>query len=415
MTIIEFFDKTAIENMLSALLCQPDQVIFVGHNRKQMERCLPAYRQVLADRGLQVELCNPVTLNRNNLQAIVEKLSQIVENHHDCVFNLDGGEELYLVAVGIVAQKYPESVQLHRFNIRNNSIIDCDADGNDQLVSPIAISIRENVRIYGGVVVDVDQHSDGTYPWKFTEEFRQDLHTMWEIACRFSKSWNGCINTIGWADQICPQEDPREFRAIRANVEAAMLREGDRYSMSPAILQALEKKHLISWLTVTQQEVEFVFKNEQIKRCLTKAGQLLELMVTMAAMDVTEDGEHPVYQDVQCGVYMDWDGDVAPEGDTDVGNEVDVLLMKGAVPVFISCKNGYLDAEELYKLSQVSYRFGGKYAKRVLIAPQLDKMGARGDYIRARAEDMGIKVVDDFDDMTYDQMKNLMKNLWRTP
>ena len=36
MTVIEFFDKNAIENMLSALLCQPDKVVYIGSSKKQM-------------------------------------------------------------------------------------------------------------------------------------------------------------------------------------------------------------------------------------------------------------------------------------------------------------------------------------------------------------------------------------------
>ena len=37
MTIVEFFDKTAIENIAGTLLCKPEKVIFVGDKRKQME------------------------------------------------------------------------------------------------------------------------------------------------------------------------------------------------------------------------------------------------------------------------------------------------------------------------------------------------------------------------------------------
>lgn len=412
MTIIEFFDKNAIENMLSALVCQPDRVVFVGHNRKQMEKCMEHYRAVIRGRGLPVELLPPRSINRNNLPRVVEALSGIVEQYGDCVFNLDGGEELYLVAVGMVAQKYPDKVRLHRFNIRNNTVIDCDADGADQLVGPIQVSIRENIRIYGGEVVDVSQHRDGTYPWNFTEDFRRDVAKLWEICCRYRTNWNSCVNTMAWAIRELPQEDERCFLCDRDILEPVMLREHDRYRMNLPILQALEQAKLISWLQINGGRIEFVFKNEQVKLALSKAGQALELMATMAAMDAAEDDGTPTYQDVQCGVYIDWDGDVEPEGAVDVANEVDVLLMKGAVPVFVSCKNGSMDPEELYKLETVALRFGGKYARKVLIAPQLDNMGDKGRYIRARAKDMDIRVVDDFEEMTFEDMKREMKCLW---
>ena len=96
----------------------------------------------------------------------------------------------------------------------------------------------------------------------------------------------------------------------------------------------------------------------------------------------------------------------------DVSNEVDVMMMKGAVPVFVSCKNGNMDPNELYKLETVAQRFGGKYARKVLIAPMVDELGEKGAYIRARAADMDIRVVYNFDHMTYEEMNREMKCLW---
>ena len=38
--------------------------------------------------------------------------------------------DLFLVAAGIVAEKYKDkNIQMHRFNLRNNKIYDCDMDG----------------------------------------------------------------------------------------------------------------------------------------------------------------------------------------------------------------------------------------------------------------------------------------------
>ena len=415
MTVIEFFDKNAIENMLSALCCQPERILFVGHNRTQIEKQLEFYRLVIQSRGLNVELLPPRSINRNNLPQIVDALSDIVEKYGECDFNLDGGEELYLVAVGVVAQKYPGRVRLHRFNIRNNTVTDCDADGRDQLLAPIALDVRENVTIYGGRMVSVSQHKDGTYPWEFTEKFRSDVQRLWEISRRYRTNWNSCINTVSWAMREMPQEDPRAFLCKRSVVEPAMEREYDRYRINLPILYALEDAKLISWLRVEGDEIEFVFKSEQVKQALSKAGQVLELMATMAALDAAEEDGTAVYNDVRCGVYIDWDGSVEPEGTVDVANEVDVMLMKGAVPVFVSCKNGNMDVDELYKLETVAQRFGGKYARKALIAPQLDSLGDKGKYIRKRAEDMEIRVVDDFEEMSYEDMKREMKCLWLNP
>ena len=52
-------------------------------------------------------------------------------------------------------------------------------------------------------------------------------------------------------------------------------------------------------------------------------------------------------------------------------NEIDVLLMKDMIPIFISCKNSSFLPEELYKLSAVAKHFGGEYAKKVLVTNYL--------------------------------------------
>ena len=82
MTVIEFFNKTAIENMLSALLCQPERVIYIGYSNKQMRAAMAIYREVLDARCVDTEL-SFVNVNRNDLKAITEAL--------DAVHNLISG------------------------------------------------------------------------------------------------------------------------------------------------------------------------------------------------------------------------------------------------------------------------------------------------------------------------------------
>jgi len=82
------------------------------------------------------------------------------------------------------------------------------------------------------------------------------------------------------------------------------------------------------------------------------------------------------------------------------------------VPVFVSCKNGFVTQEELYKLNTIAHRFGGDHAKKVLVATSLDFMGESGYYLRQRASDMNIRIVDDAYIMDDDELENRLKNLW---
>jgi hypothetical protein len=81
------------------------------------------------------------------------------------------------------------------------------------------------------------------------------------------------------------------------------------------------------------------------------------------------------------------------------------------VPVFISCKNGEVEVEELYKLSAVANRFGGKCAKKVIVAPSIEEMGNEAVGIIERANEMGIRIIKKLDGLSESQFNDVIKNL----
>ena len=90
-------------------------------------------------------------------------------------------------------------------------------------------------------------------------------------------------------------------------------------------------------------------------------------------------------------MHLDWDGVIEDNPQSDVLNEIDVLTMAGNIPTFISCKNGKLDTNgklhALYELETVAQRFGGKYARKVLVVRH-----EFGSVHEERAGELGIEV-----------------------
>ena len=149
---------------------------------------------------------------------------------------------------------------------------------------------------------------------------------------------------------------------------------------------------------------------------MTKAGQALEMKIYLTAI-ATEDKGQPVYQDVCNGVKIDWDGkfhDEDTENIYDTENEIDLLMMHNMVPVFVSCKNGFVDANELYKLNTVAQRFGGQYAKKILVATSIPKNSEAAKYLRQRARDMQIRLLEDVQKMDDKTLRDKLTNLWKT-
>lgn len=387
MTYIEFFDINAVENICSCLVSTPDRVILIGDNKKILQLHAQRYHSIFQNRGVNIEFI-PKTVNKNNLSSIVELLSEIVEKYDHCVFDLSGGEDLMLVAVGMICYRYRDmDIQLSRINLRTGVLYDCDEDG---VFIPVehypTLTADENIRVFGGKIVYEDERGGATRRWDFSDEFIEDITSMWQICRKNVRDWNAQMDTFAVTDTVSPSR----------------------------IVSELMKKGLI---TAREQEngcLKIDYKNEQIKYCLTKAGQALEMYITVKAMLLADEKGDPVYNDVCNGVFIDWDGVIHhKDGESDTENEIDVMMMHGMIPVFVSCKNGMVTTDELYKLNTVATRFGGKYAKKVLVANALgDTVFAT--HFRQRAKDMRIKLIENVQNMQEDEIDKAIRLLWCT-
>lgn len=412
MTYIEFFDKTEVENVCACLVRPPERVILIGADARKLGPHAERYRRLMADRGHNVEfICRGV--NRNKLQDIVQELCDIVEQYEDCVFDLTGGEDLYLVAVGIVWDHYRDlNLQMHRINAYTGSISDCDLDGETiaQGIYP-ALTVEENIRVYGGVVVRDKDKVNRTYEWDMNEEFCDDIDAIWRVCRADTRLWNRQISVLKMMN-ACTPGDPLTISAEQERLLPLLQAEKALFIWDHSVLGKLLEKGLITAYEQSGGVVSVTFKNEQVKRCLTKEGQALEMKIFLTALRCREKDE-PVYDDAMNGVSIDWDGKLHFEGEArDTENEIDVMMMHGLIPVFVSCKNGFMKMEELYKLGSVADRFGDKYAKKVLVATGLEYAGGFGDDVRQRAADMGIRVVEGVQRMTEEELIRVVKSFW---
>ena len=392
MTLVEFFDRDSLENICSCAAARADRVILIGGDRQTAERCIAGYRKIFAARQTDVAF-EYVSVDRRRLSRMTQTITRIVQAYPDCVFDLTGGDDLCLVAVGMVFAKNPR-LRLHRFSLQNDRIYEFDAEGDVHAESAAPqLTVDEVVQAYGGDVCFDSETTDGTHIWDLNDDFRRDILTMSDFLWgRNAAQWNRQISYFKMMHEVGASADPlrvsAELNAIRA-LSGSKQYEGA--ALIPEVTEPLEQAGLAA-VSVSENAVTVAFKNRQIMRCLIKEGQALELVVYLLAKQAQRDGA-PVYNDVQTGVYIDWDGALKGGGETDVHNEIDVMMTRGMIPVFVSCKNGAVDIDELYKLDAVATRFGGKYAKRVLVATSL-RFRSNRDAIRQRATEMQIHLVE---------------------
>ena len=419
MTYIEFFDKTASENIAACLTYAPERVIYIGYGAKTMRKHIENYERVFRARGEQIDFLYK-TVSKSNLDNAVSLLTEIVETYDDCVFDITGGEEILLLALGVVYAQHPnKNIQIHKINIRNNTVYDCDKDGTTIYQDTPTLSIEENIRIYGGDVVYGAIGEEKTYKWDLNADFVNDVERMWRICKEDVRFWNTQIGVFEAAETMGRvSEDGLTTTASRAAVDYHLQQHRAKYKMAKGIIGRLLQEGLLTHFDDDETTITIGYKDKQVKKCLTKAGQALEMKVYVTAKNILDDEGLPVYDDALNGVVIDWDGEVhdeQAEETYDTENEIDVLLMHDIIPVFVSCKNGIVTSEELYKLDTVAKRFGGKYAKKVLIATSVDSSGkTAGKYLRQRAIDMGIRLIENIQLLDEETLVRKMKNMWNT-
>ena len=404
MTLIEFFDKSPIENVISVLALRPERVVFVGE-RSVMEQKRPFYENFFKRKGIDIrlELCS---VNKNDLSDIINRLSDILANEEECAFDLTGGEDLLLVAVGVLFGQYKD-IHMHRFNIRNGTIIDCDTDGDVPVRTPQRFSVEDWISLYGGVVARTS-----TEDARNLDMHREDMDALWALCKNAPGQWNSRIDALNEIQRY----NTDMGNPLRICVNRADLLECDGISekleAAGAMVATLQSRGLIRDVRWTSAQISYTYSNAFVKNCVSKAGELLEIKILKLAYGM-RGNRRPYFHDVDRGVFIDWDGvlHTAEERMTvrDTENEIDVVAMHNLEPIFISCKNGGFNDQELYKLYTVASRFGGPYVKKILVCSQSPDNIERFAHLEQRAKDMGITVIPNLKSLSDDEIRARLK------
>ena len=370
-TLIEIFDRSPIENIVGTLAIHPDMVIFIGPNVRRMLRVMPTYEAILRGRGIQTELiCRSAA--KNDPEQTVEVLDALLDEHSDeedetCIVDISGGDESLLLSIGLILVEHagekrellafrcePRTRQAAFYRVGRNEdgkfAIERDfRDYSDSSPEPLYLTVEEMVALHGGSILTHGQRLERGDP------IGADVDALWEISRRDCAYWNTAIGRF--SAEISRHSAQKDVWAIAKSSFGTEKNKLDR-----AFFDELAERGLIEVQAEEQDVILFTYKNKIVRECLTKAGSILEYYTYKTALELESDGKS-VFDSAETGVVLDWDG--APNG---TKNEVDVILTRGLVPVFISCKNGDIAMDELYKVSTVTEQFGGELARRVLLS-----------------------------------------------
>ncbi|MBQ7922902.1 MAG: hypothetical protein IJ325_10080 [Clostridia bacterium] len=396
MTLIEFFDKTPLSNILGSLALRPRRVVFIGTDRRKLSDALPAIQKILRARGLKTSLSLRV-MDSYDLSGILDILKDIIEygsrvfGEDEYVFDFTGGEEAALVAVGMVFRLTDQRAHIFQISAETRQgmlyRIPLNGTGDIRLIpidgtsdeNKVELTNAEGILLHNGRIREEMVSGNTADGFPFTDSVYKDINRLWKLCIPDCGFWNQQTGRLGGSVRET-EEDPSVYSYHEKG-------------MDENFMSRLESFGMLSFQRLGGRQY-CTFKNPYIKDCLTKSGTLLEYKTYMTAFHYKADNVKIPYTDAGAGVVIEWNG-------SDTRNEIDVMLMQGVLPYFISCKNGDIKTDELYKLHTVAGRFGNKYARRILVSTTYfdpEDRSYDGDlavrYMRERANDMHITILD---------------------
>lgn len=327
-------------------------------------------------------------VSRYDYDSIVERLNSIIDKNPDCYFDLTGGKELVLVAMGQISAE--RKVPMIQYDFKNEGFIYVS---NCEIMSQYnegSFNVSECVSLHSGAVVEPD------YIWDMNDDFLKDITSIWEVCRKNIPSWNKNSSALASVEKKIGEDDLK----ISFN-----LNDKNNFVPDTNILEALAERNIICDYRKNGNKIFFRFKNSQIKRCILKSGNALELLCYKLCREIIK--EEKITGDARVGVMVDWDGVINEDVNAgrDTRNEIDVFLTNGHTPIFISCKNGSVSKEALYELQAVGDRFGGQYAKKILLTTYINRNNNARKFIIQRAKDMNIAIIEGIDKISIEEIK----------
>lgn len=381
----EFLGNEPIENVITCMHFKVDKVVYFGYHDVVQSRRACTENFLKKYCGVQNVVFHE--LSRNDLQSVLKTMRTEIQHERGqgakVYFDITGGESLILVAFGMLSKEFESP--MHVFDVPSDKLIELDEGAKasiskDVEAQKVELSLDRFIEMKGGVInwgLHKNIKEDGD------DEFIDDVSKIWQVAKKYIDYWNPFsdflrANMVPDANMQVSKRAQTVLNALTAST--TKLKTVNKLN---SIVDDLAAEGILLDVEHTNGRYRFRFKNQSIKECLWEGGSILELHTFQKQKKDSDD--------CRVGVHLDWDGVIHQIPGADVLNEIDVLSITGNVPTFISCKSGKVGANQtlhaLYELDAVTRRFGGKYAKKILVSAK-----TLGDVYLERAVEMGIEV-----------------------
>lgn len=387
--LVKVYNGDPINNLISIFSFNPEKVIFLYDNDSTSQKDINNIVNACKAKFCKMKF-ESIPINAHNIDKIYRICKRLVQRNPNCFFDITGSSEMCAIAVHLSCKN--NFTPIFSIDIKNGTLI--NIYGCNYLVDQFKLpklSI-ESILLSHGATLSGNNHP------KPSADIFDDILEFCNLVFQDTLKWKDLCLYIQMALSSTSTEyklmnfsAPREIKSPTISIKLN----------DTALLTLAENIGFINNLYIDNQKVSFSFENDIIKRYMTDFGTWLELYTFIKIK------REPMFNDVRISTKIDWDP--GKKNITEITNEIDVTFFYGIHAVFISCKLSEPSTDALQELTVYSNYLGGKYSKCVLVT--LATIKKERSHIIARADEMGISIIDGKTIRNGDFMKNLKEIL----
>ncbi|WP_317854788.1 Card1-like endonuclease domain-containing protein [Chakrabartyella piscis] len=384
-TLIKFYDKDVLKNIVAPLTLLPDKMVYLYDSGmedlnafRSLEKCFHKHKAEMIVESHPVDIMS--------VESMCSKIRDILHDNdkESCSLEIVGGSELMLIA-GYRTSRAADIPILHT-DLMQKEIRDLET--GELVATTKKLSLEDFIHAKGACFMGESHKPPAEENFASIKKMAQYLFTHlqeWKETCTY-------LQTI--VAQTAPEE---LYMKGNTNIHTKY---GRAAAPNIKVLRAFLEHGFITKLKTKGNHLSFTFTSLEARQYAINYGVWLELYVYVSAM------EAGVFDDVKLGTMIDWD---AYDGVKIGGNEIDVLLMDDSLPVFISCKLRDADTAALNELLIGKKRLGGWFSKGIIVAFGKDKEVLKGT--SHRAKELGLEILDGSDILADDFAERLHKTI----
>ena len=102
--LVEFYSEEPIENVMAMIKYRPEKIIFLGHKDNMITKKIHDIEHFRDSKCPDTEL-EFIEVPKDDLNGAIEMLTDIIREYPGVKFELTGGSELILIALGCIAAR----------------------------------------------------------------------------------------------------------------------------------------------------------------------------------------------------------------------------------------------------------------------------------------------------------------------